>query len=360
MTNQVAFGIISTSWWAEIAFLPHLHNDERVIIKAVCGRNQERAAEIAEKYDIEEIYADYRDMIAQSELDAVIVASPDDLHYEMAMLALDAGLHILCEKPVAMNANQALEILTKAEEKQVKHLVNYTWHWLPVFQQAKQYIEDGFIGQVYHANFSWLSGFWRPGAYQWRVNSKRSNGVVADLGSHLFHLAAWLMGDVKAVTARLGYQGSYDSPEEIALSPSNDVALVILEFESGAITQLTATTLSNVLKTQPDTSVEIHGKAGSMRISFNLADEGEVEMSFNSRKDAADNEMFEQNTLNMLDYLSNNPVGVRYFVDCIVDDIEPVPSLKDGYKIQKIIDAAIRSHETGQRVEIDNSTNESN
>lgn len=350
MPNQIAVGLISTSQWAETAFLPELEHDERVILKAVCGRNQERAKEIADKYGVEKIYADYRDMIANAALDAVIVASPDDLHYEMVMLALDAGLHVLCEKPLAMNANQALDILKKAEEKQVKHFVNYTWHWLPVFQKAKRYIEEGFIGQTYHASFSWLTGFWRSGAYQWRVDAKRSNGVVGDLGSHLFHLASWLMGDVVAVTARLGYQGAYDSPDETTITPSNDVALVILEFASGAIAQLTLSCVSNTLQSNEEASAELHGKEGSMRMGFNFTGQPTINLSFNARKDADTHQEFEESSINLIDYYSNNPVGVRYFIDCIVDGAEMTPSFKDAYKIQQIIDAAIESHETGKRV----------
>lgn len=82
---------------------------------AVCGRNQDRAKEMAEKYKMPEVYNDYREMIQQAKLDAIVVATPDDTHYEMIMVAFDAGLHVVCEKPIALNADHAREMYIKAE-----------------------------------------------------------------------------------------------------------------------------------------------------------------------------------------------------------------------------------------------------
>lgn len=352
MGNQVNIGIVSTSWWAEIAFLPALQADERVILQAICGRNQERAGEIAGKFGIKEVYADYRDMIAQSNLDAVIVASPDDLHYEMVMAVLDAGLHVLCEKPIAMDANHALEMLKKAEEKAVKHLVMYTWHWLPVFQKAKRYIDDNFVGSMYHATFNWQINNWRSNDYTWRVDGKRSNGIVADLGSHLFHLASWLMGDIVAVTARLATYGKHDSPDDKPLIHSNDSAFVILEFESGAMAQVTTSSVSNILQSDKGVWAELQGKDGSLGLGFKFTEEG-FEQTFNAGKDGEDEQEFEQSMIDLPDFFKTNPVGVRYFIDCVLDEAEMIPSFKEGYQIQKVIDAAKLSHETGKRIQID-------
>lgn len=115
MTKQLNIGVVGTSWWAEIAFLPILQNYERANLVAICGRNHQRADEMASKYAVPRVYTDYRQMIQQAGLDALVVSTPDDTHYEIVMAALEAGLHVLCEKPVALNADHALEMLNKAE-----------------------------------------------------------------------------------------------------------------------------------------------------------------------------------------------------------------------------------------------------
>jgi predicted dehydrogenase len=90
--------------------LPIISSCERGELAAICGRNRERADEIAAKYSIPQVYSDYRQMIDEGKLDAVMVASPDDMHYEMTMYALDAGLHVMCDKPLANNADHARQM----------------------------------------------------------------------------------------------------------------------------------------------------------------------------------------------------------------------------------------------------------
>lgn len=195
MNTEVNIGVIGTSWWSELVFLPILQNDERANLVAVCGRNQDRAKEMAEKYKIPEVYNDYRDMIQQASLDAIVVATPDDTHYEMVMAALDAGLHVLCEKPVALNADRARAMLHKAETVGVKHMVMYTHHWFPNVQRVKQLLDEDYIGKVYHGYFNWFAGYARSGNYMWRFDANRALGILGDLGSHLIHMAYWLLGD---------------------------------------------------------------------------------------------------------------------------------------------------------------------
>src|SRR4051812_16258309 len=117
MIEQVKIGVIGTSWWADIVLLPMFVNCERAAVTAICGRNRARGDEMAAKYNIPQVYTDYYQMIEQGNLDAVVVATPDDTHYEMVMAALDAGLHIFCEKPVALNAKDAKAMYDKAEVK---------------------------------------------------------------------------------------------------------------------------------------------------------------------------------------------------------------------------------------------------
>src|SRR5690554_3507978 len=107
MADNVRIGVVGTSWWTDAVLLAIFKGAERAKVTAICGRNRERADEVAAKHGIRRVFTDYRAMFDQGEIDAVVVATPDDTHFPIVMAALDARLHIFCEKPVALNAQDA-------------------------------------------------------------------------------------------------------------------------------------------------------------------------------------------------------------------------------------------------------------
>src|SRR5262245_36266625 len=99
--GMVRVGVVGTSWWADAMYLPPLkaHPDAEVV--AVCGRDEGRATDFAARWNVSQVYTDYRRMIDEARLDALIVASGNDSHYPITMAALDAKIHVLCDKPLA-------------------------------------------------------------------------------------------------------------------------------------------------------------------------------------------------------------------------------------------------------------------
>src|SRR5688500_9316177 len=116
MMEQVRIGIIGTSYWVDGFHLPILQNYPNALVASLCGRNQVRAEELAHKFGVTKIFTDYRQMLDDENLDAVIICTPEDQHHPMTMAALDKELHVMCEKPMAFTADEALEMLRKAEE----------------------------------------------------------------------------------------------------------------------------------------------------------------------------------------------------------------------------------------------------
>ncbi|MFN8388055.1 MAG: Gfo/Idh/MocA family oxidoreductase [Anaerolineales bacterium] len=116
MTTPVRIGIIGTSYWVDGFHLPILENYSNVLVTSLCGRNQTRTEELARKFGVGKSFTDYRRMLDE-DLDAIIICTPEDQHYAMTIAALDKGLHILCEKPMAFTADEALEMYRKAEAK---------------------------------------------------------------------------------------------------------------------------------------------------------------------------------------------------------------------------------------------------
>ena len=135
-------------------------------------------------------------MIKDSDLDAIIISTPDDLHYEMTMHALDAGLSVLCEKPLALKAQHAWEMYKKAEKIGVKHMIYFTYRWRPFYRYLRDLIRQGFIGRCYNCEIQYPMGYGRSGEYLWRFDKKRANGVLGDLGSHMIDMARWLVGEI--------------------------------------------------------------------------------------------------------------------------------------------------------------------
>ncbi|MCB0112179.1 MAG: Gfo/Idh/MocA family oxidoreductase, partial [Caldilineaceae bacterium] len=128
MTDRIRIGLIGTSGYAKL-MLHTLVNHADAEFAAICGRTRSRATELAAEYQIEQVFTDYHDMIKHGRLDGIMVAAPDDLHFEMTMAALDAGLHVLCEKPMALNIEQAQQMLEAAEQVGVKHMIEFSWRW---------------------------------------------------------------------------------------------------------------------------------------------------------------------------------------------------------------------------------------
>ena len=138
--------------------LPNLESHPLAELAAICGRHHIRTEEMAHKYDIPLVFTDYREMIEKGDLDAVVVATPDDLHYQMTMAALDARLHVLCEKPLALNSGRARQMYEKAEAVGVKHMVFFTYRWWPFYRYFKQLVEEGYIGHCYRHSENDLDG----------------------------------------------------------------------------------------------------------------------------------------------------------------------------------------------------------
>ncbi len=349
MNDQVNIGIIGTSWWSDLVYLPIFQQYERASLIAICGRNRERADEMAKKYDIPNVYTDYRKLIQQADLDAVVIATPDDTHYEMVMAALDHKLHFICEKAVGRNAERVREMRNRADAMGVKHMVMYTWHWIPQLQQMKQRLDNGYTGDIHDGQFQWLSPRAFSADYNWRFDAGRSEGILANLGSHLIHTAMWLLGKVTAVTGRLGYHVPRDNTPNLA----NDSAQFILEFENGSHIQFLVSGVAHTFGgTDNQISLRLNGRKGSLLTQIDLSQT--LQVTTKGQQTGSTNILNETVEVDFLQkYLSSEPVGPRLFIDCILDDKPCSPSMLDGYKVQQVIDAVIQSHQLGSRVEID-------
>jgi len=204
MTERVRVGVVGTSQFAEWLHLASLKSHLGADLVALCGRNREHAQEVAIKYGIPRVFTDWRELIERGNLQALVVVTPDDLHHPMVMAALDAGLHVSCEKPLALTASDAEAVYREAEAKGVKHMIFFTYRWMPHWRYVQQLIGEGYIGRPYHVTGSFLAGSrHRAQKYAWRYDRRRANGVLGDFGPHMIDLLRFLVGDIGAVASAL-------------------------------------------------------------------------------------------------------------------------------------------------------------
>lgn len=355
MTDKVRVGVIGTSWWADALYFPCLKSHSRAELAAVCGRNHERAQEMADKYDISQVFTDYRAMIGRANLDAVIIAVPDDLHYTMTMHALDAELHVLCEKPLALNAGDARAMYEKAESAGVKHMVLFSYRWHPQFRYLHELVAQGYIGSCFQADMRFRTGIGRRVAYMWRGNQHRANGGLGDLGSHLIDFARWSVGEIDSVAAHLGVFVERSLPIGEPYAPANDSAMLVVKFQNGAQATMQ---LSGVTKVAPGSfhlEIALYGDSGTLEANMQdcatvrSARFGEDEVQMLPVPDTLWGEADRSDSWNVL---FTNSTGARYFIDAIVENLPISPNFYDGYKAQQVVDAAIESDHTGRWVSI--------
>ena len=207
-------------------------------------------------------------MINQGDLDAIIVGVPDDLHYEITMQGLRAGLHVLCDKPLAITAQQAREMYEEAEAARVKHMVLFTYRWMPFFRYVRDLIDQGYIGRFYHCEFRFVMGWAREKEYSWRFDQNRANGVLGDLGAHMIDLARWLVGDISRVSAQLGVFVDRPGVEGGRINPANDSAFLLTEFANGAQGMIHVSVVAQMADRFMQQQVKLYGEAGSLEIDI--------------------------------------------------------------------------------------------
>jgi predicted dehydrogenase len=306
---------------------------------------------------VRRLYRDYEQMLASGELEAVCISASHDMHYEMARAALQAGLHVFCEKPLGMNSRQTGELAALAQQSGLKTMVAFTNRWVPEAQLARRLAEEGYWGQTFHYNVCQLASYGRPGGgWMWRADPRQGGGVLYDLGCHNIDLAQWLAGPLAAVCATL----LNTSPTRLrdgrpVPTPTNDSVAFVGRFASGGqgIFHISWTSTGDRLMRH-----EIAGSEGLLSLSLYhdvwmnqisgcpvgqpalsplpVPDDlqGVIPREVGTEADrAVAHEAF------LLQY----PSLVRAFLDCVRDDTEPSPSFAAGHATQQVMDAVLLS-----------------
>jgi predicted dehydrogenase len=257
------------------AFFPLRH---RPVLKAACGRDVAKLKAFADNWGYASVETDWKKLIERSDIDLIDIAAPNNVHAEIAIAAAKAGKMILCEKPLAMNAREAEKMTLAVEAAKVPNMVWYNYRRVPAVTLAKQLIDEGKLGRIFHYRAKFLQDWTistdvpMGGASTWRLDIKAAgSGVTGDMLTHCIDTALWLNGGIDKVTAmtetfvkeRKNAETGKMQKVEI-----DDASVFLARFKNGSLATFEATRYARGHKAQY--TFEINGEYAS--IFWNLDD----------------------------------------------------------------------------------------
>ncbi|HEY5787046.1 MAG TPA: Gfo/Idh/MocA family oxidoreductase [Microlunatus sp.] len=353
MSGPLRVGMVGTSWFAETLHLGCLESHPKAVLAAVCGRDRSRTEALAARHGDPAVFTDDAEMMSSGLLDAVVIVTPDDLHREMTLRALDNGLHVLCEKPLARTAADARELWRAAEAAGKVHMTMFTWRWFGVPSYARRLIAEGYLGRWRHAQLSMQADYGESADFGWRIDPDHGSGILGDLGSHLIDLARCYVGEISTVSAKLTTAVTRYGPDGGPIDALNDSAMLLLEFANGASGTLEVSAHRLVGEAGPAIEIRLYGDDGSLRLDFDLAG-GRIRGRRRGDEDWSELAVPEDLSgigggnpsildLAMLAPFTNLPVADRLFVDAVLDGCPAEATFEDGWRAQQVVDAAVAS-----------------
>lgn len=237
-------GIIGASF-ARAAYLPALRHVEGAEVVAIAANRIESARDAAEAFAVPHAYDDWRAMLGAHRLDLVLISTPTDTHAPMTLAALEAGAHVVCEKPTAMNATQAAAMLEKAETLGRVHMIDHELRFNPNRQRMAELIGEGTLGEIRHVNIANIGSSWadpasRPKGDWWSL-AEKGGGRLGANGSHQVDLVRWWLGPVASVIGQaltMVPDRTDKRTGESWTATADDVSHLTLQMQSGALAQI--------------------------------------------------------------------------------------------------------------------------
>lgn len=340
--GKLRVGVIGCGSIAQHRHLPEYAANEKVELVAVCDIAEDRVFEVAEEYGVI-AYTDYKELLKSGQVDAVSVCTPNYLHAPITIAALNAGIHVLCEKPMATSLVEAEAMIEAAQKNGKKLMIGHNQRFVPSHQKARQLIKSGEIGKIY----SFRTAFGHGGPEGWSVEGKEGwffqkekafVGAMGDLGVHKTDLLRYVLGE------EIAEVGSFVETSAKDFADVDDNAVCVLKTESGIIGTLAA---SWAYVSKEDNSTIIYGEKAILRL------EDDPINSLVVQYENGDVVKYQLGKIQSNDEegQSNSHV-VEKFVDSILLDQEVPVSGEEGMKSLQVILAALQSNDTKQIVRV--------
>ena len=245
----------------------------RPVLKSVCGRDEEKAKAFADNWQYESVETDWQRLIDREDIDAIDICTPNNTHAEIAIAAAKAGKMILCEKPLSMNVQEGEQMVEAVEQANVANTVWYNYRRVPAVTLAKQLVDDGRLGKIFHYRAQFLQDWTidanlpQGGAALWRLDvDAAGSGVTGDLLAHCIDTAIWLNGsihDVTAMTETFVTERMHNLTGKVEKVGIDDACAFLCHFDNGSLGLFESTRYARGHKALY--TFEINGEHGSIR-----------------------------------------------------------------------------------------------
>ena len=361
MKDKIRVGIIGTGF-ARTVQIPAFQKCEGAEVVSVSSARLENAERTARVFNIAHHTDDWRETVRHEAVDLISIAAPPIFHREMALVALENEKHVLCEKPMAMNASEAREMLEKSQQKNVLALIDHELRFLNGRQAARRMIQNGAIGKIRHAKYNFRAPHRgnEDSPWNWWSDVESGGGALGAIGSHVFDSLRWFTNaEISTVFCQLQtHVKKRPDAESGAMRKvtTDDELNAILRFADGAQTTDATANVSVSMVEYPiyQNRVEFFGTTGAIRVEYGgeafVGKAGEDEWR---KIDIEPNEGVE----------GARPTGwnngflafAREIIESLKagkTSVENAATFEDGYRVQLLLDAARKSDETGAIVKL--------
>jgi predicted dehydrogenase len=329
----------------------------RLVARA--GRTEEAVAEAARRYGFEGYVTDWRELIAMDDVQLFDNSGPNNLHAEPTIAAAEAGKHVVCEKPLARTAAESYEVWQRVAAAGVKHMCAFNYRFVPAVRLAREMLEAGDLGEIYHFRGRYLQEWGDVDEALWRFEREAAgSGALGDLGAHVIDLARYLVGEIRAVSA---LTRTFKEGREV-----DDAFEAAVEFEGGAVGTIEASRFCPGRKNA--LAWEINGSKGS--IAFDLERLNELQVSLRDSRPGDRAQGFRSVLVSEADHPfwehwwpHGHIIGwehtfvheLHHLLNAIAEGGEIAPhgaTFEDGYRAAEVCDAVVRSAEAGRREDV--------
>ncbi len=339
------------------------------VLKAVAGRSEDALRGFAAKFGFERYYTDYRLMIKDPGIDIIDNVTPNYMHAEPTIEAMEAGKHVIVEKPMAMNSREAYEMVRVAERTGVINMVAHNYRFVPAIVLARQLIGSGSLGRIYHFRALYLQqSLANPEApMTWRLRKEYAGyGTIADLGSHVIDLARYLIGEIVSVNGTLYTFNRFRVNQATGVREEVNVDegfTAMLRFENGAVGLIEASKLAT--GHYNSLIIEVNGSEGSIRFDLERINELEVHLAKDGELSGFRRILVTQRTHPYLRFWwpPGHVLGwehtftheIYHFLTRLAEGKDVAPeaaNFRDGLRVMRIIEAIAESSERGMWVSV--------
>lgn len=357
MVGHAFMGAVHSHAWRSV----HRFFDPPLVprLAVLGGRDEARAKAAAEKFGWEDVETDWRKLVARDDVGLVDVCTPGDSHAEIAIAALEAGKHVLCEKPLANSVAEAeamAEAARRARDRGVRAMVAFNYRRVPALAHARKLVASGALGEIRHVRSvylqDWLSDPEAPMTWRLRKESAGS-GALGDLGAHIVDAAQFVTGDLITGVSALTNTFVKQRPSETGETDDvtvDDTALFLARLAGGAVATFEATRFA--LGRKNAMRLEINGSKASLAFDFESMNElqwyegGGTEAGFRRILVTEPQHPYVGAWWppgHLLGYEHTFTHEVADLLDAIGAGTDPAPSFDDGLRVQRVLDAVEKS-----------------